>query len=45
MQTQLKAKESQLEPVHPYSRTYDRVSIKTILLSPDGGKSMVRRAE
>ncbi|KAJ9504769.1 hypothetical protein QJQ45_007860 [Haematococcus lacustris] len=41
LQTTLKQKEAQLQTVWPYSRSYGKTSISTILGAPDGGKSMI----
>lgn len=41
MQATLKDKEAQLSPVAPYSRSYGRTGVHTILGASDGGKSMV----
>ncbi len=44
-QATLKQKEAQLSTVFPYSRSYGRTSINTILGAPDGGKSLVRYSQ
>lgn len=40
-QATLRAKEKELDAVYPYSRSYGKTSVSTILGSPDGGKRMV----
>ncbi len=43
-QATLKEKEKALDTVHPYSRTYNKTSVSTILCAADGGRSLVRTA-
>jgi hypothetical protein len=42
LQVQLQRREREAELVHPYSKSYGRSTIATILLSADGGRSLVR---
>ena len=41
MQADLREKEAKTDLVHPYSATYGRAMINTIIGAPDGGKSLV----
>lgn len=42
LQADLKEKEAQGSLVYPYSRTYGRTPVVSILGAADGGKSLVR---
>uniref|UniRef100_A0A7S0RKV4 asparagine--tRNA ligase n=1 Tax=Chlamydomonas leiostraca TaxID=1034604 RepID=A0A7S0RKV4_9CHLO len=44
LETNIKQKEAQLNTVWPYSRSYGRTSIKTVLGADDGGKSMIGKS-
>ncbi|GLC38631.1 hypothetical protein PLESTB_000454300 [Pleodorina starrii] len=41
LETTLKLKEKQLDTVYPYSRSYNKTSVVTILGSEDGGKKLI----